>query len=626
MKNIIIGTAGHIDHGKTTLIKALTGKETDRLKEEKKRGISIDLGFTNFDLPSGKRAGIVDVPGHEKFIKNMLAGVHGMDLVLLVVSADEGVMPQTIEHLEILNLLDIKKGLIVITKADTVDTDFKELVKEDVMEKLEGTFLENADIVEVDSISGTGIKELTEEIDRLTDEVEDKNIDANPRLSIDRVFSIKGFGTVVTGTLIEGKMNLDDDMMIYPGEIKTKIRSLQVHGESQKIAYAGQRVAINLANVRVEEIERGDVLAKPNSMQSSMMIDVKLKLIKNLDRGLRYWDRIRLYHGAKEILGRVAFLDREELAPGEECFCQIRLEDTIVAKKDDRFVIRYYSPMITVGGGAIIDTNPKKHKRFDEDVLSSLNMKESGDPQFVVEENIRTNSKDYPVLKEIAKSLGENEDIVLENIKGLVASGRVIDINGTYIHLEHYDRLRQKICSTLEEFHKSNRLKRGMLKEELRSRVESKLKSKDFDILLERVAADKEIKIEENLASISSFSVKFSDSDIKIRQEIEDTIRQGGFSPEQIDVITGERSEYIQVFESMVGETLVRVSEDTVFHKEIYEKALDLLRDHVQKNGEITLAEFRDMIGASRKYAMLLLEDFDRKRITRRIGEKRVLS
>ncbi len=625
MKNIIIGTAGHIDHGKTTLIKALTGKETDRLKEEKKRGISIDLGFTYFDLPSGKRAGIIDVPGHEKFVKNMLAGVHGMDVVLLVVAADEGVMPQTLEHLEILNFLDIKKGLVVITKADTVDEEFKELVKEEIMEKLEGTFLEDAEIMEVDSISKTGIPELSEKIDVITEGLGEKNLEANPRLSIDRTFSIKGFGTVVTGTLMEGKMNVDDEMMIYPKEIKTKIRSVQVHGESQKTAYAGQRVAINLANVKVEEIERGDVLAKPNSMSSSMMIDVKLKIIKNTERSLKYWDRVRVYHGAKEILARVALIDREELSAGEECYCQLRLEDYIVAKKDDRFVIRFYSPMETIGGGMILDTNPKKHKRYDEEIINTLTMKESGDVDYVVEENIRSNSSQYPGIKEIAKQLGESEEKLADVIQALCSENKVVNINGSYIHSQHYGKLKEKAIKVLGEFHSSNRLKKGMVKEELRSRVESKLKSKDFDALIDIMKGDGDIKIVENTVSLSDFNVVFSDKDIQIKNEIEKGIKSGGYAPPVVSELTGGREEYTQVLEALVGDTLVRVSDEVVYYKEDYQNAVESVKAHISSNGEITLAEFRDMISASRKYAMLLLEDFDRNKITKRVGEKRVL-
>ena len=392
MKNVVIGTAGHIDHGKTTLIKALTGRETDTLDEEKKRGISINLGFTYFDLPNNRRAGIVDVPGHEKFIKNMLAGASGIDIVLLVVAADEGVMPQTVEHLDILSFLNIKNGIVVLTKSDTVDDEFRELVKEDICEKIKGTFLEDAEIIEVDSISKRGIDTLIEKIDKTTsisslilsifsidkmsDDIEDKNENSPARLNIDRVFSIKGFGTVITGTLIEGKISIEDDLVIYPQVLKTKIRSIQVHGENKDTAYAGQRTAINISNVKVDDIKRGDVLAAPNSLEESMMLDVKLSLVNHLDKGLKHWDRLRLYHGTREILCRAVPLDKELIESGESGYVQLRLEESIVSKKGDTFVVRRYSPMETIGGGVIIDPSPKKHKKFDEKVIEALKIKE----------------------------------------------------------------------------------------------------------------------------------------------------------------------------------------------------------------------------------------------------------
>ena len=333
MKNIIIGTAGHIDHGKTSLIKALTGRDTDTLKEEKQRGISINLGFTYFDLPSNKRAGIVDVPGHEKFIKNMLAGSSGIDIVLLVVACDEGVMPQTIEHLDILNFLDIKNGIIVLTKCQKVDEDFKELVKEDIRERLEGTFLDNVDIIEVDSISGYGIDKLINKIDDISNAIESKNEDSPSRLNIDRVFSVKGFGTIITGTLLEGKIKINDELLIYPKGIKAKIRGIQVHGENVEVAYAGQRTAINISNVKVEEIERGDVLADINSLEESKMLDVKISLVKHTSRELKHWDRLKLYHGTKETLCRAVPLDKDYIKKNESAYVQLRLEEGIVVKK-----------------------------------------------------------------------------------------------------------------------------------------------------------------------------------------------------------------------------------------------------------------------------------------------------
>ncbi|MCT4507444.1 MAG: selenocysteine-specific translation elongation factor [Tepidibacter sp.] len=625
MKNIIIGTAGHIDHGKTTLIKSLTGRETDRLKEEQKRGISIDLGFTYFDLPSGKRAGIVDVPGHEKFIKNMLAGISGIDMVLLVVAADEGVMPQTVEHLDIMSFLNIEKGIIVITKCDMVEEDFLELIKEDIKEKVQDTFLKDVSVIEVDSISKRGIDKLIGEIDKISDEVKAKNLNAQPRLNIDRAFSVKGFGTVVTGTLIEGSIDVDDTLNIYPQNKATKIRSIQVHGKSVKTAYAGQRVAINLSNVKVDEIERGNILAYPESLSESMMLDVKLSLVKHSSRMVKYWDRIRFYHGTREILGRIVPMDKESLNPGEEGYCQIRLEETIVAKNKDMFVIRFYSPMETIGGGIIVDSNPKKHKRFDTDVLNSLQLKEKGDLKEIIEEIIKKHSKEYPVLNDIAVYIGEKREIIQQEIDMLCEQNKIMNINNIYIDKSFYDDLKNNIIKVLSNSHKNNPLKKGISKEELRTRIEKNLKTKDFDALLNLLVNDKDIKIVDNIASLYDFEVEFNKSQLNIQKDIETNLKSDKLTPRNISEIIQDRKAYQEVLEALLGDTLVMVTEDLVYHKENYDMAVDMVKKHIEENKALTLSEFRDLIGASRKYAMALLEDFDRNKITRRVGDKRML-
>ncbi|MGE5679044.1 MAG: selenocysteine-specific translation elongation factor, partial [Pseudomonadota bacterium] len=347
MKNVIIGTAGHIDHGKTTLIKALTGRDTDRLREEKERGISIELGFTYFDLPSGRRAGIIDVPGHEKFIKNMLAGAGGIDVVVFVIAADEGVMPQTREHLNILSLLKVKKGIIALTKKDMVDEEWLDMIIEQVRDEVQDSFLKDAKIIPVSSTTGEGLKELIAEIDTVTEVVEEKDTHEVFRLPVDRVFTITGFGTVVTGTLISGSISEGDRVEIYPGRSETRVRSIQVHEKSVKTAYAGQRVAVNIANVKLDEIARGDILAKPGSMEPTMMLDARLEMLKSDDKSIDNRDRLRFYHGTSEIMCRVVLLDREELEPGDSAFVQLRLEEETACMKGDRFVIRTYSPMLT---------------------------------------------------------------------------------------------------------------------------------------------------------------------------------------------------------------------------------------------------------------------------------------
>lgn len=625
MKNVIIGTAGHIDHGKTTLIKALTGRETDTLEEEKRRGISINLGFTYFDLPSNKRAGIVDVPGHEKFIKNMLAGAAGIDIVLFVVASDEGVMPQTIEHLDILSFLNIKKGIIVLTKCDVVDNEFIELVKEDIREKTKGTFLENSEIVEVDSISKNGVSELIKKIDDISNEIDDKNENSPARLNIDRVFSIKGFGTVVTGTLLEGKISIDDDLVIYPNKLKTKIRSIQVHGQDVKTAYAGQRTAINIANIKVEELKRGDVLASPNSLEESMMLDVKLSLVKHTNKNLKHWDRLRLYHGAREILCRVVPLDKEITKSGESCYAQLRLEESIVAKKLDSFVLRNYSPLETIGGGVIIDTKPKKHKKFDENVISSLKMKEKGELEVILEEYLKNNLKSYKTLKDIMSYTGENEELIINAINKLIKENKVVNINNIYIHINQYENLKKLIVELLTIYHKKHRLRNGVLKEEVRSKIESKFNTKEMDILLNKLQNEKIIKIDENLISIYDFEVTLNDK----QKEIKDNIQKKLKLPETLTVLNikdiCENKYYEEVLEYMIGKDVEKLDDTYIMDKEIYEEIKINLIKYLEEFGEITLGQYRDMLNSSRKNCMIILENFDRNKITKRDDNKRTL-
>ena len=626
MKHIIVGTAGHIDHGKTTLIKALTGRETDTLDEEKKRGISINLGFTFFDLPSGKRVGIVDVPGHEKFIKNMLAGASGLDMVMLVVAADEGVMPQTVEHIDILSFLNIKNGMVVLTKSDMVDDDFRELVKEDIKERLKGTFLENAEILEVDSVSKRGIPELIEKLDEMSEQIEEKNENSPARLNIDRVFTIKGHGTVVTGTLIEGKISVDDDLVIYPEKIKAKIRSIQVHGENENTAYAGQRTAINISNVKKDEIERGDVLAAADSLEESMMLDVRISMIKHAEKPLKHWDRVRLYHGTREILCRAVPLEGEEIAPGESGFVQLRLEESIVCKKGDTFVIRSYSPMTTIGGGVIIDASPRKHKISDKDVIEALKVKEKGELHDILEEYLKNNSKNYPTVKDMMSYSGAHEEDVKNALEKLESESKAVSVLNLYMHATHYRKLGEKIEETLRDYHKHNRLKKGMLKEELKSKVESKFKTKEFDVILSRFESEGVIKISGNIVSMSDFEVVFNDKQKETRRRIQNKLKKCGFeSVPTMDEITEGDVRTKEVLEAMIGESVEILGDGYIMDSDTYKKAKQMLIDYIKEHGEITLGEYRDLIGSSRKNCMIILESFDRNRITKRIENKRVL-
>ncbi len=626
MKNVILGTAGHIDHGKTTLIKALTGRETDNLKEEKQRGISINLGFTYFDLPSKKRVGIVDVPGHEKFIKNMLAGACGIDIVLLVIAADEGVMPQTIEHLDILNYLDVKKGIIVLTKCDLVDEEFIELVKDDVREKTKGLFIEGAPIVEVDSVSRRGLDELVQKIDEISEDIEEKKTDAPSRMSIDRVFSLKGFGTIVTGTLIEGKISVDDEMTIYPSEKKVKVRNLQVHGCDVKTAYAGQRTAINLSNIKVSEIQRGDVIAQTGSVEESMMIDVNISLVEHCKKSLKHWDRIRIFHGTKQILCRIVPLNEDEIQYGESRYAQLRLEEKIVAKKGDRFIIRSYSPMDTIGGGVIIDTAPKKHKIYDESVIEALKIKEKGELKDILEEYLKLNLSNYITLKELVSYTGEKEEYVKEGLNALIDENKVFCVNKYYLHISHYQKLKERVIDILTKYHKQYRLRNGILKEELRSKVDNSLKVKDMDVILNKMVEEKDIKVQDNLVSNYDFEVKFNQKQLSIKKEIEDKSRKNGLNSLMTkDDICNKNKFYEEVLEALTGETIQKLDDAYYIDKKVYENVKKDLLEYLNKNKEITVAQFRDITKSNRKISIVMLEHFDRNRITKRVEDKRIL-
>ena len=626
MKNVILGTAGHIDHGKTTLIKALTGRETDNLKEEKQRGISINLGFTYFDLPSKKRVGIVDVPGHEKFIKNMLAGACGIDIVLLVIAADEGVMPQTIEHLDILNYLDVKKGIIVLTKCDLVDEEFIELVKDDVREKTKGLFIEGAPIVEVDSVSRRGLDELVQKIDEISEDIEEKKTDAPSRMSIDRVFSLKGFGTIVTGTLIEGKISVDDEMTIYPSEKKVKVRNLQVHGCDVKTAYAGQRTAINLSNIKVSEIQRGDVIAQTGSVEESMMIDVNISLVEHCKKSLKHWDRIRIFHGTKQILCRIVPLNEDEIQYGESGYAQLRLEEKIVAKKGDRFIIRSYSPMDTIGGGVIIDTAPKKHKIYDESVIEALKIKEKGELKDILEEDLKLNLSNYITLKELVSYTGEKEEYVKEGLNALIDENKVFCVNKYYLHISHYQKLKERVIDILTKYHKQYRLRNGILKEELRSKVDNSLKVKDMDVILNKMVEEKDIKVQDNLVSNYDFEVEFNQKQLSIKKEIEDKSRKNGLNSLMTkDDICNKNKFYEEVLEALTGETIQKLDDAYYIDKKVYENVKKDLLEYLNKNKEITVAQFRDITKSNRKISIVMLEHFDRNRITKRVEDKRIL-
>ena len=624
MKHIIVGTAGHIDHGKTTLIRALTGINTDRLEEEQKRGISIDLGFSHFDISPEERIGIIDVPGHEKFLKNMLAGVAGMDLVMLVVAADEGVMPQTREHLDILDLIGLKKGIIVITKIDNVEEDFLPLVEDDIRMSVEGTFLEDAPCAFVDSISRKGLDDLVELIKKVSEEVEGRNEDAPVRMYIDRIFSVKGFGSVVTGTLVEGTIKPDDELVIYPKEMKAKVRGVQVHSLPAKAAYAGQRVAINLSNVEKDKLERGDILAAPNSMSPTMMIDCKIKVIKDASKDIEHWDRVRLYHGAREILGRIVPLEGSFIKRGEEGYAQIRLEEKLACKALDKIVIRMYSPMETIGGGVILDANPKKHSSADNGLVEAFQIKEEGSPKDVIE-NFLGSAKDFVSIPEINEKLTLSTDHIKEQVQELEKEGKVMTVGAYVIHDANFRKIAENGEKILSQYHEQNPLKHGMSREEFKSRLNLKLKPKEYDVFLEQLMKLKEITVNQSIIKLSSFEIVYTPEKQKIKDSIMKRLTDEKLTPSLVKdyVDTKEKEE---VIEGLLEEQLiVRVSEDLIYEKKVVDTLQEEVREMIKANNGMTMNDFRDRYGLSRKFTIALLDYFDRIKFTRRVGEKRLL-
>ncbi|MGV8982747.1 selenocysteine-specific translation elongation factor [Clostridium sp.] len=634
MKHIIIGTAGHIDHGKTTLIKTLTGRETDTLKEEKDRGISINLGFTYFDLPSGRRAGIIDVPGHEKFIKNMLAGISSIDVVLLVIAADEGIMPQTREHFEILQLLNVKKGIIVLTKSDLVDAEWIEMIKGDLKDEFKGTFLENAPIHAVSSKTKTGFEALVKDIDKITEEVAAKDTEGHFRLPVDRAFSISGFGTVVTGTIISGRVKVGDTIEVYPSKVVTKVRGIQIHDKPCEFGEAGQRCAINLANIKLSEIGRGDVVSKVNIMEPSFSIDCVLYYLKSAKKPLVNRQRVRLYHGTDEILCRVVILDREEIAPGESAYVQLRLEKQINAQRNDRFVLRSYSPMYTIAGGMVINPFAEKAKRFNEKYIDDLKIKESGTTENILENALSKLSGDYPDTDVILKALGRNEQGIEEKLQTLVDDNIIIKLTALdktiYIHKNFIKQKIEEIEQILTVYHNENPLKGGMPKEEIKNKIFGKnIKQKTYDELLILMENRNAIKIYEKFVSLYEFRIQYTDEQENLRKSIILAYDKGRYNPPKYsDLVQNEKDKknFKMVFDSLINnEQLIKVAEDCIFTKPHYENAKVLVYNYIKENGSIAASTGRGVFDTSRKFAVALLEHFDGIKLTKRIENDRVL-
>lgn len=629
MKNIIIGTAGHIDHGKTTLIKALTGRNTDRWEEEQRRGITIDLGFTYFDLKSGDRVGIIDVPGHEKFINNMVAGVVGMDLVMLVVAADEGIMPQTREHMDILGLLGIEKSILVLNKCDLVDEEWLELVEEEIQDELKGTFLENAPVVKVSAATGQGLDELKDTIERLTrDELVPKDTQTIPRLPIDRVFSLSGFGTVITGTLISGKITKEDVLEMYPLGKECKIRNIQVHGKDREICYAGQRVAINLSNVKKKEISRGCVLAPKNSMKNTELLDVKLNVLDSSMRIVTNHERLHLYTGTSEILCRAVLLDKESIGPGESGFVQLRLEEEIALKRGDKFVVRFYSPLETIGGGVVLEPNPRRKKRFDAEAIEELKRKESGSLADVMELNVKEHADTMITVTELAKIMAHSPEELEEYREELKEAGTVYEFPMKKdVYLWHRDSefaLRQQILEALGAYHEKHPYRYGMKKAEIHNTFLKKVKPIVFDAYIERMAEQGIYGRREEYLYLPEFTVPKDDTYQKTEKLLTDSFTKAGydfvrFSEIDLGKIPRETAEDVLLMMMDEGK-VIRINEEMFTMKSLMDEAKEKIQAHLKSEPLITIAQVRDMFSTSRKSAKPILEYMDSIKVTKKTG------
>ena len=633
MRHLIIGTAGHIDHGKSTLVKALTGIDTDRLKEEKERGISIELGFAFLTLPDGTQAGIVDVPGHERFVKTMLAGVGGMDLVVLVIAADEGVMPQTREHLQICELLQVKRGLVALTKADLVDAEWLEMVRADVAEVLKGTFLDGCPVVACSATTGEGLPELLQAIQAQAGTVEPKRTQGIVRLPIDRVFTIKGFGTVITGTLWSGILSVGDEVAILPMDLASRVRRLQVHGHTVEQVMAGQRTAVNLPGLEVSQIERGDVLCLPGRIRPSQTFDATLSLLHDAPRPLLNRARVRFHLGTSERLARVILLDREELQPGEQTYAHIRLESPSAALPRDRYVIRSYSPQFTIGGGSILDPSPPKERRHRAKMIEHLRILEQGSVTDRIEQRLLA-AGFVPVTQEDLRARTDLDSAtVAESLHDLVARGSaaLVGVKGETgaLHAERVMQLEKEVLERLREFHAKEPLKDGLVKEELRSKLPAQLQQGTFGWMLIRLAEAGKIAVERDKVRLADHRPRLSAAEEELKARIEAAYRTAAFQPATPDgVLTSLRADrklFQAVFRRMVDDgILVRVKEDIFLHREQYQQVGERVLSHFRTQPSINVGAMKDLFGVSRKYAIPFLEHLDDVRVTRRQGDERV--
>jgi selenocysteine-specific elongation factor len=616
----VIGTAGHVDHGKSKLVEALTGIDPDRLREEKERGLTIELGFAWFTLPGGEEVSIVDVPGHERFIKNMLAGVGGIDLALLVIAADEGVMPQTREHLAIVDLLGITHGVVAVTKADLVEPDFLELALADAEEVLKETGLDSSAVVGCSGKTGQGLDDLKAALEKALEQTPAKRDIGRPRLPIDRAFTIVGFGTVVTGTLVDGTLHTGDDVEIVPGELRSRVRGLQTHGQKVDTASPGRRTAVNLGGVSVDQLRRGMLVTKPGAIRPSATFDLRLRTVRYINRPVRHNLEVTFHTGSAEVEGRLLLLDSDRLQPGEEGWAQVRLKQPVAAVKDDRFIIR--DPNDTLGGGRIVDTHVKRHRRHHEETIEALKSLDQGSPDEIL---LLAASRTEPAeIGEIIASVQLDPVVAREAVGGLIERGDLVSLDRSAADSAlvytgaGFAALTASLMSVLADYHEQFPLRAGMPREEVRVRLG--VSSKAFDKTVSLWAEQGDAEVVGAALAAPAHEPSLNDNQLARAKEYVDSLSSNRFAPSAASIPEEDLIAYLDA-----RGDIVRVGDGVAFTADAYREMVDAITSRLQETGAITLAEVRDMFGTSRKYAQALLEHMDDERITRRVGDERVL-
>ena len=634
--SLIVGTAGHIDHGKSALVRALTGTDPDRLPEEKRRGITIDLGFADLELDD-LRIGFVDVPGHERFVKNMLAGAHGIDLLALVIAADEGVMPQTREHFDICRLLGVRNGLVVITKTDLVDEEMLALVEDDARGLIAGSFLEEAPLVSVSSRTGAGLDQLKSQLIELGKRVPPRSTDFTTRLPIDRAFSMKGFGAVVTGTLISGQIKEGDELELLPLNVNVRVRGLQVHNKSVREAHAGQRTAVNLAGIDTSQIERGMVLAPAGRLRPTQIVDVWIDVLPDAARAVRSRSRVRFHIGATEVLGRVRVLEGSQIEPGSAGLAQLRLEAPVVAVHGDRFILRSYSPAETIAGGVIVDPFATKHRgRELEHVVQLLRLLMNEQRTTKFEGFVRASGVRGLRLADLAAATGWTNQVLANVAIAVEKTGSVVEVGGLYIARDSFDRLSAALLTELERHHKREPLARGMLRETLREKVFTHSAPELFSGVIAQLEGKGKVVSEKDIVRSSTHSVGLSDQDMVLSKRIEQIYLGAGVEAPSLDdamtkanVPAAQRAQARKLLQLLLDDRkLVRIQGDMFMHSQVVQDLKTKLHTYASQHEPdrlIDVPTFKDLAGVSRKYAIPLLEYFDREQVTRRAGDKRLI-